>query len=381
MSDLERLNGGEPPFIIVADDVVKNLKVIGAVLEDEGFEVAVATNGAEAVEMVEEDPPDLILLDVMMPEMDGFEACKIIKQNEKIKDIPIIFLTARTETEDIVKGFRLGGVDYVTKPFKQDELLARIRTQLELKFSRDVIVKQNNELKRLNLEKNEFLGIAAHDLKNPLGAIKGLVEVILSDPEMEESEKNEFLRYVESSTHYMIQLVSDLLDINKIEEGRVEFYTGEVNLERILKDSVEKFKFQAEKKNISLEFSPGLGEEKVKTDPNKIQQVIDNLISNAIKFSPFDKKIFVESRISGDKAVVSVIDQGPGISEEDQEKLFGKFARLSAKPTGDENSTGLGLSIVKKIVEGLEGRIWCESKLGEGAAFKFEQKLYAKSLK
>lgn len=378
MSDLERLNGGEPPFIIVADDVVKNLKVIGAVLEDEGFEVAVATNGAEAVEMVEEDPPDLILLDVMMPDMDGFEACEKIKQNEKINDIPVIFLTARTETEDIVKGFRLGGVDYVTKPFKQDELLARIRTQLELKFSRDLILRQNNELKRLNLEKNEFLGIAAHDLKNPLGAIKGLVEVILSDPEMEESERNEFLQYIESSTHYMLQLVSDLLDINRIEEGRIEFYTGDVNLDQILKDSVEKFKFQAEKKNILLQFSPGLRERKVKTDPNKIQQVIDNLISNAIKFSPFDKKIFVKSEIAGEKAVVSVIDQGPGISEEDQKKLFGKFARLSAKPTGDENSTGLGLSIVKKIVEGLGGKIWCESRLGEGAAFKFEQKLYEK---
>lgn len=362
------------PFVLVVDDVLRNLQVIGNTLEDEGYEISVAQSGPEALEMIKLDKPDLILLDVMMPDMNGFEVCETLKADDETKNIPVIFLTAKTETEDIIKGFKLGGVDYISKPFKKEELLVRIQTHLDLKFAREKIEYKNDRLEQLNMEKNEFLGIAAHDLKNPLTGIKGLSELIVMEiEEMERTEIEEFCVQIKQLSEYMFQIIVDLLDINAIEEGKINLTIVDFPLEEVITHAMEKFNTQAKKKNITLHLDLQPFGEKVLGDANRTQQVLDNLISNAIKFSPFDKKIWIssEKHIDGESAIVEIRDEGPGISKEDKKKLFGKFARLSAQPTGNENSTGLGLSIVKKIVEAMDGAIWCESEPGKGASFKF----------
>jgi two-component system sensor histidine kinase/response regulator len=361
------------PFILVVDDILRNLQVIGNILEDEGYEISVATNGEEALEIVQEEIPDLILLDVMMPGMNGFEVCRRLKEMEKIKEIPVIFLTAKTETEDIIKGFEIGGVDYISKPFKKEELLIRIKTHLQLKFSKEIIVQKNIRLEQLNKEKNEFLGIAAHDLKNPLSTIKGYAELMEIDAaNMSSDEIIEFAGQIKSMSQYMFQIIIDLLDMNAIEEGKMKMNPVDFEVVTVIMNGLSKFTAPSQKKNINIKFEPESYSLSAFADEGRTQQVLDNLVSNALKFSPFDKNIYVKTYpFDMERVCIEIKDEGPGISEEDQKKLFGKFTKLTARPTGNENSTGLGLSIVKKIVENMGGMIWCESTLGEGASFKF----------
>lgn len=372
MKTLFDMNEGKPPFIIIVDDIVKNLQVLGTMLEEENFDVAVAQDGFEALDIIEADPPDLILLDIMMPEINGYEVCEKLKQNEKTKDIPVIFLTAKNESEDVVAGFKIGGVDYVTKPFNKDELLVRIETHLALKYSKDIILRQNAKLRELNDEKNEFLGIAAHDLKNPLSGIKGLAELIAMG-NMEEAEIIDFANHIKTSAEFMFGLITDLLDINSIEEGKLNLNCEVFPINALLNNAILEFKQRAEAKNIELISNIKTTYVMVNLDMPKTRQVIENIISNAIKFSPLNKQIYINSSVekSNNFVLIEVQDQGPGISSEDMKKLFGKFARLSARPTADEHSTGLGLSIVKKLVEAMGGKIWCESQPGKGSSFKF----------
>jgi len=369
------LLGRDAPLVLAVDDILQNLQVLGAILMDEGYEVSIAQSGIEALEALEHDTPDLILLDVMMPNMTGFEVCEKIKQNPTLAANAIIFLTAKSEIEDIVRGFKLGGVDYITKPFNKDELLVRINTHLNLKFARDLIIKQNTRLEQLNLEKNEFLGIAAHDLKNPLTAIKGLSEV-LADPNsgLDKDEILDFSKMILHSSEFMFQIIIDLLDINAIEEGKINFNIEEIDAFELLKLVSNKFRMRAEDKRIKLNLIPNNDTLHAFADPGRCQQILDNLVSNAIKFSPFDRNIWIAASKTVDEKYIKieVKDEGPGISEDDMKKLFGKFTRLSARPTNNENSTGLGLSIVKRLVEEMRGRIYCESKLGEGAKFVLE---------
>jgi two-component system sensor histidine kinase/response regulator len=321
------------PFILVVDDILRNLQVIGNILEDEGYEISVATNGEEALEIVQEEIPDLILLDVMMPGMNGFEVCRRLKEMEKIKEIPVIFLTAKTETEDIIKGFEIGGVDYISKPFKKEELLIRIKTHLQLKFSKEIIVNKNIRLEQLNKEKNEFLGIAAHDLKNPLSTIKGYAELMEIDAaNMSSDEIIEFAGQIKSMSQYMFQIIIDLLDMNAIEEGKMKMNPVDFEVVTVIMNGLSKFTAPSQKKNINIKFEPESYSLSAFADVGRTQQVLDNLVSNALKFSPFDKNIYVKTYpFDMERVCIEIKDEGPGISEEDQKKLFGKFTKANSK--------------------------------------------------
>jgi two-component system, sensor histidine kinase and response regulator len=361
------------PTILIVDDILKNLQVLGNTLIEEGYEISMASNGKTALKMLEKMKPDLILLDVMMPELSGFEVCEQIKSNAVYSDVPVIFLTAKTETEDIVNGFKIGGVDYITKPFKKEELLIRIKTHLDLKFSKEKILEQNDILIALNKEKNTFLGIAAHDLKNPLSAIMGLSSTMENDiTGLPTGELYEFSKLIRLSAEQMFQIITDLLDINAIEEGKLNMHFSDFDVNLMLQNTVDKFFMRAKDKDIILHFTPDEDEFYVYADANKSMQILDNLVSNALKFSPFFKNIWITAKRETDFIRITVKDEGPGISEADKEKLFTKFAKLTARPTAHENTTGLGLSIVKRLLEEMKGKIWCESVVGEGASFILE---------
>lgn len=350
--------------VLIVDDVAKNLQVVGTMLRNEGYEVMPAISGAQALERVQAEPPHLILLDLMMPEMDGLEVCRRLKADTATAQIPVIFLTASNEMEHLVSGFSVGAVDYITKPFNAPELLARVRTHLELQHAR-------RRLREMNEEKNEFMGIAAHDLRSPLNAINGYAEMLLEDAKLDE-ESIELVGRIGVASRRMVEMVQNLLDVNAIERGELNLKLQACDLSKIVASVVEAHSGKAALKQQSIESMLPDSVSMVNADPILLVQVIENLISNAVKYSPPERKIFARVGNREDTVRFEVRDEGPGLSAEDQKKLFGKFARLSAKPTGGENSTGLGLSIVKKMVEAMNGRVWCESEPGNGATFFVE---------
>ncbi len=349
--------------ILVVDDISKNLQVVGTILRNEGYHVMPATSGLQALARVSAQPPDLILLDLMMPEMDGLEVCSRLKADPFTRQIPVIFLTASNEMEHLMKGFEAGAVDYITKPFNAPELLARVRTHLELKHARE-------RLREMNEEKNEFMGIAAHDLRNPLSAIQGYAEMIIEDAQSlahRDLEGNG--QRIREAAKRMTEMVQNFLDANRIERGELKLNMAISDLSPLLQSVLETQSPHATAKGqmIQLELPPT--PTLALADVSITLQVFENLVSNAVKYSPPGKKIFVRLKAEAGVVRFEVEDQGPGLSKEDQKKLFGKFARLSAKPTGGEHSTGLGLSIVKRLVEAMNGKVWCESELGMGAKF------------
>jgi signal transduction histidine kinase len=356
-------------LILAVDDISKNLQVVGTLLRREGYRIVPATSGAQALERVRAETPDLILLDLMMPDMDGLEVCRRLKADALTLPIPVIFLTASNEMEHLVQGFEVGAVDYVTKPFNPPELLARVRTHLELKHARDTIIRYGQELSRLNEEKNEFMGIAAHDLRSPLGTIQGFSDLLLEDPEMAREEREDFTRRISDTATRMSEMVQNLLDANRIERGEMKLNLAPTELSAPLGGVVEAYRPRAAAKQQSVHLQNEAPPVTVVVDPSVLVQVLENLVSNAVKYSPPGKDIFVRLKKMPDAVRCEVQDEGPGLSAEDQKKLFGKFARLSAKPTGGEHATGLGLSIVKKMVEAMNGRVWCESEPGRGALF------------
>jgi two-component system, sensor histidine kinase and response regulator len=351
--------------VLVVDDVSKNLQVVGTMLRNEGYHVMPATSGPQAIERAHAQPPDLILLDLMMPEMDGLEVCQRLKAEPLTRQIPVIFLTASNEMEHLMKGFEAGAVDYITKPFNAPELLARVRTHLELKHARQ-------RLRELNDEKNEFMGIVAHDLRSPLGTINGFAELLLEDATMARPEIEDSIRRIRETATRMAEMVQNLLDANRIERGEMALKLAPSDLGALVAAVVEAQRPRALAKNQTLRFQGPTGPVPALIDPSVTVQVIENLVSNAVKYSPPGKNIFVWLLQPAKAIRCEVRDEGPGLSAEDQTKLFGKFARLSAKPTGGEHSTGLGLSIVKKLVEAMNGRVWCESEPGRGATFIVE---------
>jgi signal transduction histidine kinase len=298
--------------------------------------------------------------------MDGLEACRRLKADPLTRQIPVIFLTASNEMEHLVKGFEAGAVDYVTKPFNGAELLARVRTHLELKLARE-------RLREMNDEKNEFMGIAAHDLRNPLGAIMGYAEMVIEDanalPHPDLAANGECIR---EAAQRMAAMVQNFLDANRIERGELKPNLAPAEIGALVDSVVETHRGRATAKRQTLLLERESAPVTATVDSTVLVQVLENLVSNAVKYSPPGKRIVIRMKRTPDTVRCEVQDEGPGLSAEDQKKLFGKFARLSAKPTGGEHATGLGLSIVKKMVEAMNGRVWCESELGKGATFLVE---------
>lgn len=267
-----------------------------------------------------------------------------------------------------------------------DDLLTleSYRQGLEQKvIERTVELQQANEqLIVVNQEKNEFLGIAAHDLKNPLSGILGIASLVKeSCDELNKAELLEYMSMIENSAHMMFQLIKNLLDVNAIESGKLNFEFQTHNIYATVQYILRVYSDRAKEKQINLTLISPSNHYYIHVDNNVITQIIDNLISNAIKYSPFNRSVLVRLSYHAGKIRFEVQDEGVGISEEEQKKLFCKFTRLTARPTGNEHSTGLGLFIVKRLVEAMNGRVWCESELGKGSTFFVEFDEHAKLLK
>ena len=356
----------ESTTIMVVDDTSANLKLLQEMLRTKGYLVLTFLRGAMALKAAAKNPPDLILLDINMPDMNGFEVCERLKADEVLKDIPVIFISALTETADKVKAFAVGGVDYITKPFQFDEVNARVETHLRQR-------RQQLELKALNELKNHFLGMAAHDLRTPICGIMGVSELLANQLSPLPAEKQfRFFEMLLASSRFMAGIVNDLLDVSAIESGHLTIERRMVDITVPIKQSVEINEMFASPKNISIGINCQEQLPQVFADTNRIEQVINNLLSNAIKYSQPGTNITVHLRHENNEVIISVADQGPGIPGKEQHKLFQAFGKTSVLPTSNgDSSTGLGLLIVRKIMEAHEGRIWLLSEPGKGTEFFF----------
>jgi signal transduction histidine kinase len=357
--------------IMVVDDVAENLQVLGNILHKEGFNISFAQDGRQALEIISEVLPDLVLLDISMPEMDGFEVCDILKKNDITKSIPVIFLTARTETESMVHGFNLGAVDYITKPFNPQELLARVKAHLEIKFSRDIIHQQNEKLKEMNTTKDKFFSIIAHDLRNPFTVLLSSCELLLLFLEKNDIEKVKLnaIRMLNSSKRGFL-LLQNLLEWAQSQLGNTKFTPVNLMLKNLVSETSQFIENYANNKEIKIqnEVPDAL---QITADIALLQFVIRNLLTNAIKFTSKGGIVTIKASTNEYLTEISIFDTGIGMAKETQDKLFRIDTKVSSNGTNGETGTGLGLILCKEFVEKHGGNIFVESELGKGSVFKF----------
>ncbi len=395
------------PVILTVDDSIANLVLASTVLQQAGYEVLLAKEGKSALEMAKENKPDLILLDIEMPGWNGFETCEYIKAIPELVAIPILFLSTLTKSKDKLRAFEAGGIDYIHKPFEEQELLARVHTHVELYHLREKlelkINEQNkkiseyanhleqkveerttelNNAKKLAEEasstKSQFLANMSHELRTPMNAIIGYSEMLKEDADdMELTDFSNDLDKIYSAGKHLLGLINDVLDLSKIESGKMELYLESFQIEDLVKEVLDTIEPLAKKKNNRFEVyfikSP------IKTlyaDLTKTRQILFNLLTNANKFSEDSViSIEIEHEISDcngkDSIRFEIVDDGIGITQDQQNKLFQPFTQLDASTTRRFGGTGLGLSITKQFIEMMDGSICVDSRFGEGSTFKF----------
>lgn len=371
MEDILQKNNSDF-LILIVDDIPKNIQLIGKILDNKGYQIVAVTKGDQVLNTAKKHKPDLILLDIMMPEKSGYDVCRELKAEENLSEIPVIFLTARSEEEDIIKGLKLGGADYVTKPFNSGELLARINTHLSLKQARDQIVKQQEELQDMSETKDKIYSIIAHDLKGALFGITGIGKILQYD--LEDQKVNEEIKenidLIYQSAHSANQILENLLVWTRLETDILDLNPTKFPLSDCIEECIELYKIQASKKQILIDFKPG--NSTLYADQQMISTIFRNLISNAIKFSESGGRISIEVNSNDNVIKVSVKDEGLGMTEKVQQNIFNPGERPKREGTGNEKGTGLGLLLCKEFVEMHNGAINVKSQLGKGSEFNVE---------
>ncbi len=359
------------PVVLLVDDNQTNLKILYRTLSKLECRLLVARSGEEALRIAQATSPTLILLDVMMPGWDGFETCRRLKQDPLTRDAVVIFLSALADSSDKVRGLEEGAADYIIKPFHPDEVLARVKLQLTLRALQAELLQRNQELARSNEQKNELLGMAAHDLRNPLSVVTGYAAILergLAGP-LTDKQKT-LVGNIHATGKEMQTLLEDLLSVSQIESGMLHLNRSQCDPRVPFESCLQLQTFQANAKEIQLKW--GVEEPLPASlcfDASKIKQAFTNLLTNAIKFSVAHTTIQARLYQAGGELIWEVKDQGPGIPEGELVKLFQPFQRTSVRSTAGERSTGLGLAISKRIVEGHGGDITVESLVGQGTTF------------
>jgi CheY-like chemotaxis protein/two-component sensor histidine kinase len=358
------IDGKKKFRIFIVDDVPGNIQLAANILKKSNYDFFYAENGKKALSIAKEKDFDLILLDIMMPEMDGYQVCEELKKNPGTRDIPIIFLTAKADKESIVKGLGAGAVDYVTKPFNDAELVARVKTHLALREA------QKN-LREANATKDKFFSIIAHDLKNPFNSLIGLSELLIKNfDNFDDVKKKKFIQKIYESSDNMYKLLENLLSWSRMQTGRIEWCPENINLNQIAGENLSLLKTAAENKHIVI-ISDLNANTTVYADADMVTMVFRNLITNAIKFTREDGVVRIVSKITSNFEEITVSDTGLGLSKEDIKKLFKIDVQHSTCGTAKEKGSGLGLILCKEFIEKNGGKIWVESELGKGSDFKF----------
>ena len=354
--------GGSPPGrILVVDDQPGNLRVVGALLERNQHEVLTAGNGMEALRIAAEQLPDLILLDVMMPDMDGFQVLAEIKRDGALMRLPVVCLTAARDREQLLRAFDAGAVDYVTKPFLPEELLARVNAHLGLKLARD-------RLERVARERQQLVNLVAHDLKNPLSSVLFAVDILRNDG-VAEHRIPRYLETIHDSASDAIGYIRLYLETQRA--ARRSIHDAVAVVADVLEVLEQRYGLQFEARGRQLRVKAP-ADARAAIDPVVLRQVVENLVSNALKYAP-DSDLEISFR-PGAPGYVQLVaeDRGPGIPAARQRELFQPFSRLHAEATADDMSTGLGLSLARQIIAEAGGNLWYEDREGGGSRFIIE---------
>lgn len=357
--------------ILAVDDAPDNLILLNKLLKRQGFEVSNASNGKECLSKSAAEHPDLILLDVAMPEMDGFETLKHLKSNELSKDIPVIILTASSkDPRSIEQGFSLGADEYLTKPIDQEELIARVRSILRA-------VKAEREIEQL---KADFQSMLVHDLRSPLSVIIGVLELgVNGEFDQNPGDMKEFMNSALTTSQKMLGLINDILDVAKLEAGKLQLNKQPNDLNATVTSAVARLKILAKEKGIILSVEEDKTVPVCEFDAGKMDQVVTNLVSNAIKFTPKEGKVLIKTYLKhfdneipglkGEFASLDVTDTGVGISSNEIPLIFDRYRQARSGRNSVQKGTGLGLTIVKRVTEAHGGRVFVESSLGKGTKF------------
>lgn len=358
--------------ILCVDDEPKNLKLAADLLRLWGYEVLTVGDGKAALEVLKAAKPDLILLDIMMPKLDGYEVCRRIKSAKETQFIPVVMLTALSEKEDRIKSIETDADDFISKPFDKEELKARVKSLLRIKSLRDKLEESYEKLKQLESLKDSLTHMIIHDLNNPLTGITGNLQLLQMEigKTLGDEQRNS-LEAALLSGEDMKRMIENLLDINKMEEGKIKLRREDFKLDEAAREVVERMRPLAlwENKSIFLEAGGQLPE--ISADKELVKRVIANLINNALKHIPQKGAIQVRAVFKSDERVfyLRVEDNGEGIPKEYLEKVFDKFAQVEDKMA--KAGRGLGLTFCKLAVEAHGGKIWVESEFGKGSVFTF----------
>lgn len=373
--------------ILVVDDTPANLEVVVETLSTAGYVVWAVTSGKRALKQLKTHAPDLILLDIHMPDMDGFTICERIKENTENADIPIIFITAFSDTESIVEGFALGAVDYISKPFKDAELLARVQTHLKIRsltetlkqrvhqaeIARQIVEISKQEVDAANQAKNEFLATMSHELRTPLNSILGFTEGLqqgtLGDLTVPQQKA---ITTIERSGNHLLSLISDILDLAKIDSGQLEISRVPASFAEVCTTCLQFLHPLAQSKNVRLTSEIIPHAPLVSVDPLRVRQILINLLNNGIKFTPSGGTVNLTAKVNERLSVLEfqVMDTGIGIASSDLSKIFEAFVQLDNSFSRQHKGTGLGLTLVKRLVDAQQGSIGVESQLNQGSCFR-----------
>lgn len=355
--------GHSPAEILVVDDQSDNVQVVGQLLEAAGYRVVPALSGQQALARAQAHKPDLVLLDMLMPKMSGAQVCRRLREMPGLGEVPVIFLTAASDREFLAQAFAEGAVDYVVKPFVHEELLARVKTHVDLKRARD-------RLSAMLREREDVTNIVAHDLKNPLSNILFAAQ-LLERGGSDKAQIDELVRDIATCSREALQFIQRFLSRRAEGQHLRQFAAEQVDLARLAAETIQLQKASAVARGIGLRLERA--EATVSADPLATRNVLQNLVANAIRHSPEGQQVEIAvgpSRPGYSRCLV--MDRGPGISEADQQKLFKRFVRLAAAKDAAEYSSGLGLAIAKHDVVQMGGHLWYESRAGGGSIFAFE---------
>ena len=357
--------------VLIVDDTPENISLVSSILKGR-YRTKVAINGEKALAIAfSADPPDLILLDIMMPGMDGYEVCRRLKADPSTSDIPVIFLTSKTLEQDEKAGFDLGAVDYITKPISPDIVIARVKTHLDLQKQKKMLQENYKQLVKLEAARDNLVHMIVHDLRGPLTIVIGHLDLLKAfEAENLTSEGQEFVEVIREAAETLAEMIASVLDVSRMESMKVKLNLTECDVVDMCREVMAKLSSLTRDRKLSLMASAM--SQKVQADCDLIIRVLQNLLGNAIKFTPRTGKISVIVD-PGDACVrVSVQDSGPGIPAEYRDQVFDKFFQVSAREKGHKYSTGLGLTFCKMAVEAHGGRIGVNSEPGQGSVFWFE---------
>ncbi len=358
--------GSPKPDVLVVDDTPENLRLLVNLLSERGCKVRPVPSGELALRAARASRPDLILLDVSMPGIDGYETCRLLKSIEIIRDIPVIFISAHDEPEDKVRAFRAGGVDYVTKPFNVDEVAARVGTHLTLHRQRQELEDANGRLRELEALRESLTHMLVHDMRSPLLAIDLGLDLVAMEAPQDNVRLGEMLALSKRSVRSLVGMVSDMLDVGRLESDALKPHLETFDLVPVVEEIVRMFRPAAGDRQVRVD-----AERTCLTtgDPELVRRVVQNLLGNAVKFTPCEGSIDIVLRKEGTRTRVEVADTGPGIEPAFKERIFEKYGQVDSPKA--RKGFGLGLAFARMAVEAHGGSIGVNSNPGKGSRFWF----------